>query len=141
MAGWRLADTHLGLFPTNDDLVGVLKALRARTGDGAMSADMWLDVVRLGRSREGIPDLLHAAATATANGDPELLAALAEMAVVEVPQWEIESAEREARAEAKWQRIYQSHRDAHTKRANEVAAGSYSDLLNAAKCYLGRFGD
>ncbi|MCH8112962.1 MAG: hypothetical protein IH905_13590, partial [Proteobacteria bacterium] len=57
MAGWRLADTHLGLFPTNDDLVGVLKALRARTGDGAMSADMWLDVVRLGRSREGIPDL------------------------------------------------------------------------------------
>lgn len=141
MAGYRLHDAHLGLFPTNEDLVGVLKALRARSGDGAVSADMWLDVVRLGQSREGIADIVCAAATETANCDPELLAALAEMAEVVVPQWEIENAEREARAETNRQMIYQSHRDTHTKRADDIAAGNFYILAEAAECYLGQYSE
>lgn len=141
MAGHRLGETQLGLYPTNEDLVGVLKALRVRSGDGAMSADMWRDVLHLSRSREGIPDIVHDTATESANGDPELLAILSEMAEVVVPEWEIEQAERKAKAEAERQAVYQSHRDAHTQRAHEVAAGNFHDLDLPADVYLGRLSE
>lgn len=140
MAAHRLGDIHLGLYPTNEDLVGVLKALHARSTDHcAMNADMWRDIVRLGQSREGIADIVYDAAIETANGDPELLAALAEMTEVVVPQREIERAERKALAVAERQAINQSHRDAHTEGSHEVAAGNFHYLVHAAKCYLGRF--
>ena len=45
MAGHCLAETQLDLYPTNEDLAGVLKALRARAGDGALNAEMWRDLL------------------------------------------------------------------------------------------------
>ena len=141
MAGFRLADTGLGLYPTSEDLVTLLRLLRARAGDGPMKEDLWCDLLRLGRSREGLEDIVYDAAVETAQGDTGLLTKLSEINEVTVPQWEIEQAEQEAEEEAERQKAYQSHRDILAKRTAEIADGDFRVLHDAADAYFGRFSD
>ena len=54
MAAWRLDDTDLGLFPTHEDLATLLHALSARGADGSMDEETWGQLVRLGRTPDGI---------------------------------------------------------------------------------------
>ena len=138
MAGHCLAETQLDLYPTNEDLAGVLKALRARAGDGALNAEMWRDLLNLGRSGDGIADIVHDTATEIADGDPDLLATLAEMAEVTVPEWKIKQAERNARVEAQRQAVYRARRTILGKRACDIAAGDVHVLAEAAAVYLDR---
>ena len=50
MAAHRLHQARLGLYPTGEDLVVLLRAMRARAGGGPVDADLWRDLLRLGRS-------------------------------------------------------------------------------------------
>ena len=138
MAAHRLFEANLNLNPTPEDLVGVLKALRARAGDGPIDADTWRHILRLGLSTDGISEIVRDAAIRIADDDPELLATLAEVTEVVEPEWKIEQERHRARRETKRQELFQAHRRRHSQRAHEVAAGSFVDLQVSADIYLGR---
>ena len=137
MAARYLAKTKLNLYPTPEDLVGVLKALRARAGDGSIDADTWRHILRLDRSPDGISEIVSDAAIRIADDDPELLAALAEVAEVVKPEWKIEQERQHAREETRRQEVFQAHRSRHSQRAHEVTAGNVQDLAAPANVYLG----
>ena len=141
MAAHRLFETNLNLYPTPEDLVGVLKALRARAGDGSIDADTWRHILRLDLSPDGISEIVRDAAIRIADDDPELVAALAEVTEVVEPEWKIERERHHARKEIGRQGIYQAHRDRLSQRAHDVAAGSVVDLEVSANIYLGRDSD
>ena len=139
MAVHRLVDTQLDLYPTSEDLAGMLKVLRARAGDGAIDPDVWRRLLHLDRHGEGITAVVRDAATEAACGDPELLAALAEMSKVVVYSWQVEEAEHKAKGETKRQEFLRSRRAALAERVDDIAAGDFRVLAESAGVYLGKY--
>ena len=138
MAGHRLFDMSLGLYPTEQDLAGMLEALRTRAGGGRVDAGTWRDLLLLGRTTGGVPAILRSAAVEVANGDSELLSMLDEISRSPRAEWEARRAERDAEDEAHRQAIYGGHRHILADRAKEVAAGNVHVLATSAAVYLGR---
>ena len=138
MAGHRLFDTGLDLYPTAEDLAGVLRSLHARTGDGQIDHDTWRDLLRLSPVADGLPSVIRSAAIEVANGDPELLSILDEMSGPKPRPWEVEQAKREAMEKARREAGYRVHRQRLAERAEEVAAGDVQLLELPASVYLGR---
>ena len=139
--GHELIGLGLDLYPTEEDLVGLLRTLRARAGDGQIDPDAWRGLLNLGRTGDGIPVAVRDAAREAAGEDPELLAVLADAEeVVEAP-WQKEEAEREARAEEERNERFESHRAMLIERLDDVAAGDYPVLVQSARVYMGDYID
>ena len=141
MAAHRLYQTRLGLYPADEDLVAVLRTVRSRSGDGPIDADTWRDLLRLGRSAEGVADIVRVAAIENANDDPELLEILDQMSQIIEPEWNLEHERLDAENEARRQEMFRTHRDHHIERHHEIAAGNFHDLAGVAGVYLGHYVD
>ena len=138
MAAWSLDDTHLDLFPTHEDLVVLLHALRPRSADGPMDEETWRQLVLLGRTPDGIGDVVREAAIETANGNAELLAILDEVSRDHGPERRARRAQREDRAEARIQAFCRAQRALFAVQPHAVAAGDVQLLTVPAEVYLGR---
>ena len=138
LAGHRLFDMSLGLYPTEQDLAGMLKASRTRAGDGRVDASTWRDLLLLGRTADGVPAILRSAAVEVANGDLELLSILDGISESPAAEWEAKRAEKDARDEARRQAVYGAHRHILAERGEEVAAGNVHVLETSAAVFLGR---
>ena len=138
MAGHRLAETGFDLYPKEEDLAGVLKALRARAGDGRVDVDTWRELLLLNSSAGGLAAFVREAAIETANRDPELLSVLAELSRNVTPEWRITQAKRQANEETRRQDFYRLRRRELAERASEIAAGDVHVLHESAAVYLGR---
>ena len=138
MAAWNLNDTHLDLFPTHEDLVVLLHALRARSADGPMDEETWRQLVLLGRTPDGIGDVVREAAIETANGNAALLAILNEVSRDQGPERRARQAQRENRAEARIQAFCRGHRALLANQPHAVTAGDAQLLAVPAEVYLGR---
>ena len=138
LAGHSLGSTGLDLYPTSEDIAGLMRAWRLRVGDSPIETGVWRDLLLLGRTEDGIPPALHHAATEAANGDTELLSILTESSDTSEPEWKIEQEERRAARKAERQRVVQVQRAYFAARASDVAAGDVHVLATPAGVYLGR---
>ena len=139
MAAWSLDDTHLDLFPTHEDLVTLLHALRARSADGSMDEETWHQLVLLGRTPDGIGDAVREAAIETANGNAALLAILDEVSRDRWTRTEgAASATRESRRGPYTGILPRSTRPLLANQPHAVAAGDVQFLTVPAEVYLGR---
>ena len=138
MAAWRLDDTDLGLFPTHEDLATLLHALSARGADGSMDEETWGQLVRLGRTPDGIGGGVRETAIETANGNATLLAILDEVSRDHGPERRARRAQREDRAEARIQALCRAQRALLAVQPHAVAAGDVQLLTVPAEVYLGR---
>lgn len=138
MAAHRLADTGLGLFPTGEDIAGVLRALHARSGEGRIDVDTWRELLLFNRSAEGLTAVVCNAALEAANEDPELLSVLAELSRAATPEWETRRAKRQAKEEAHRQEYFRRRRRELAERTREIASGDIFVLQECAAVYLGR---
>ena len=135
----RLHQTRLGLYPTAEDLAGLIRALRARAVNDSINRERWRGLLQLARSEEGVIDAVRAAAVEAAEGDTELLAILDELNTVISPSWKEEHERLEAEEQAQLQGSFEVERANHMKWAHEIATGSPTHLASAAKVYLGRY--
>ena len=135
MAAWRLDDTDLGLFPTHDDLATLLHALIARGADGSMDEETWGQLVRLGRTPDGIGGVVRETAIETANGDAALLAMLDEVSRDHGPERRARQAQREERAEARIQAFCRAQRALLAVRPHAVTTGDVQFLTVPAEVY------
>ena len=138
MAGLRLAKIEPGLYPTVEDLAGVLRVLRAQVADGPIAPETYRHLLWLGGTAEGLPPDLRNAALEIADGDSALLSIVDQVSNPPEPEWKIEQERNRAEQEAKRQRIFQSHRDALAERTEDIAAGAIGVLAEPANVYLGR---
>ena len=138
MAGHRLLDTGLELYPTAEDLAGVLKALRGRTGDGRIDRDTWHGLLLHGRTADGLPAAVRTAAVEVAGRDANLLSILDEISETPAAEWEARRAEREAKKKAQREAVCRVHRHRLAERAEDVAAGDVHLLELPACIYLDR---
>ena len=138
MAGFRLARLRLGLHPTVEDLVSVLRALKERAADGPIDPETYRDLLSLGGTGEDFPSELRDAALEIANGDSALLSMVDRVSNPPEPEWEIEEVRYQLKREAERQRMFQSRRDALAERTEEIAAGDIGVLAEPANVYLGR---
>ena len=138
MAGNRLSGMGLELDPTPEDIAGVLRALRARTGNDEIDHDTWRGLLLHGRTADGLSAAVQMAAVEEANGDPELLSVIDEMSERPAADWEARQAEREAKRKAHREAVYRVHRQKLAERAEDVAAGDARLLELPASVYLDR---
>ena len=138
MAGYRLFDIGLDLYPKAEDVAGALNALRVKAGDGAIDRDTWRGLLMLGRTGDGIPAVVRDTAVEIADGEPELLSILDELSESPAAEWEAKRAARDAEQEARRQAVYQAHRHILADRKEQVAAGDVHVLAVPAGAYLGR---
>ena len=136
-AGERLDAARLELYPTTDDLAGLMKGLCEPRGSGPVDRETWRGLLLLDRSAGGLPAGLCDAATAAANGDPELLAIVDDMSDEADLKRRAEEEERRSREHAERVRVRQFHRDELAKRASAIAAGELEVLALPAEVYLG----
>jgi len=65
------------LYPRQEDIVDMLKALRTRAGNGPIDQDTWHDLLLLGLSKDRrLPQAIHAAAKIAACGNRHLISIL-----------------------------------------------------------------
>ena len=138
VAGFRLSDTKLDLFPTTNDIAEMLRRLRASAGESPINAGTWRGLLDLARTADGIPTVARDAAERAAADDPELLSILAEVSKVVQSDWEIKEAKRKARGARKRRAKLQSHRASYRKQMNDIAAGDPGVLYWPAAVYLGQ---
>lgn len=141
LAAFRLAEVSPSLWAAPEDIAVLLVDLDASAGAEGLDFETWEELVVLGRQEDGVPLAVKLAAIQTARGDSKRLERLAALSTVEVPAWKIRQETRAAALASDRQARYQSHRDAHTARAAEVAAGDWNDLEAPADIYLGRMGE
>ena len=138
MAGLRLAEIGLGLYPTVEDLAGVLRVLRDRTADAPVDPETYRHLLWLGRSAEGLPPDLSKTALEIADGDSALLSIVEELSDLPEPEWKIEQERNRAAHETERLRAFQSRRNALLEWTEEIAAGAIGVLAEPANVYLGR---
>ena len=135
-AGERLDAARLELYPTTEDLAGVLNGLCDPTGSSPVDTETWHGLLSLDRSAGGLPADLCDAAAAAANGAPELLAVVDDMSdEADLKRW-TEEEERRCREHAERLRVRQFHRDELARRAGAIAAGDLEVLALPAEVYL-----
>ncbi|MDE0373717.1 MAG: hypothetical protein OXI73_14400, partial [Rhodospirillales bacterium] len=137
VAGRKLAATQLDLYPSSEDLAGILTVLGNQTGSGPIDTDTWRGLLLLDQSAGGLPVVLHDAAVPAANGSPGLLAIVNGMVNPADLQRRAEEEERKSREQVERQRVRQRHRNAFAKQAVAIAAGDVEVLELPAKVYLG----
>ena len=59
MAGHRLSETGLDLYPKAEDVAGALNALCVKLGGGPIDRDTWRDLLMLSRTADGIPAVVR----------------------------------------------------------------------------------
>ena len=138
MAGHRLFDTGLELYPTPEDIVGVFGALRARAGDSRIDHDTWRGLLLHGRTADGLPDAVRTAAVEVAGRDADLLSIVDEISKRPAAEWEARQAEREAKEGAQREAVCRVHRHRLAEKGEEVAAGDVHLLELPASVYLDR---
>ncbi|MDE0006065.1 MAG: hypothetical protein OXQ29_25520 [Rhodospirillaceae bacterium] len=137
MAGHRLVDTGLGLYPKPEDIVGLLKSLRARTED-EIDHNTWRGLLRHGRTAEGLPAAVRTAAVEAACGDPELLSVVDEMSERPDADWEAGQDVRDGKRKARRDAVCRVHRQTVAERSEDVVAGDVHLLELPACIYLNR---
>ena len=138
MAGHRLSETGLDLYPKAEDVAGALNALYVKVGGGPIDRDTWRDLLMLGRTADGIPAVVRDTAVEIADGEPGLLSILDESSECRAAEWEARRAEQEARNEVRRQGVYQAYRHILADRTEQVNAGDVHVLAVPAGVYLGR---
>ena len=136
-AAGRLEAAELNLYPSPEDLAGLMRALCERTCGDRVDAEAWRGLLSLDRSACGLPAILCDAASAAAKGDPELLAIVDEMADKADLKRRAKEEERKSREQAERLRVRQFHRDELAGSAEAVAAGDLEVLALPAEVYLG----
>jgi len=137
MAGRELSQTPLGLHLTGQDLAGMMRTLRTRAGADAIDRETWRDLLLLGRTADGLPADLRAAALQCANADAELLSILDDMSESPAVEWKTRQAERDAEDEARRQKAFRIHRHILAEKPEDISAGDTHILYTAAAVYLG----
>ena len=138
MAGHKLLDSELKLFPNAEEFAQIFGELRGHGGENHINPETWRHLLLLGRIGDGLPAVLRGAAIEAARGDPELLAILTNLSDNSEPAWKAEQREREAARRAERRQIFQSHRDALKAHLADIAAGKFQVLATPANVYLGR---
>ena len=138
MAGFRLARIEPGLYPTVEDLAGVLRVMRARADDGPIDPETFRHLLSLGSTEEGLPRDLRNAALEVADGDSEFLSIVDRVSNPAEPDWKIEEEMDRVERETERQLMFQSYRDALAERTEEIAAGAIGVLAKPANVYRGR---
>ncbi len=138
MAGNRLIETGLELYPTPDDLAGLLRALRSRTGDDGLDPDTWRGLLLHGLTADGLSGTVRKAAVEVANGNPGLLSIVDEMSERPAADWEAEQAERYGKRVVRRDAVCRVHRHLLAERAEEVASGEVHLLELPSRIYLNR---
>ena len=138
MAGHRLMETGFELYPTPEDLAGVLKSLRARTGEGSIDWGTWRGLLLHGRTADGLPVAVRTAAVEVADGDTGLLSIIEEISESPAAEWEAKRAEREAKKKAQREAVCRVHRHRLAERTEDVTAGDVHLLELPACIYLDR---
>ena len=136
MAGLRLAEIEPGLYPTVEDVTGVLRVLRTRAADGLIDPETYRHLLWLGRTAEGLPPDLRKTALEIADGDSALLSIVEELSDLPEPDWKIERERKRAARETKWLSAFQSRRNGLLERAEDIAVGKISVLAEPANVYL-----
>ena len=139
-AGERLDAARLELYPTTEDLAGLMRGLCDPTGSSPVDRETWRGLLLLDRSAGGLPARLCDAAAAAANGDPALLAVVDDMSDEADLKRRAEEEERRSREHAERLRVRQCHRDELAEKASAVAAGDLEVLALPAEVYLGLWG-
>ena len=137
MAGIRLAEIEPGLYPTVEDLAGVLRVLRARAADGPIDRQTYQHLLWLGRTAEGLPPDLRKTALEISDGDSALLSVVEELSDLPDPEWKIKQERDRAARETERLRAFQSRRNALLEWTEEIAAGNTRVLAEPANVYLG----
>lgn len=121
-----------------------LKKLLAQTSKPQTWTDNdkenWKDLVRLCRSREGMPDWVSGVVE-PALALPELSTFFDEECKVKVPKWQVEEEARQRRYEAEQELSRQQSRRFFEDNIDKVRAGDLVVLRSAAQGYLGLFSD
>ena len=136
-AAGRLDALQLDLYPSAEDLARVIGGPGNQTGGALFDTDTWRRLLSLDRSKEGLPIVLHDAAVAAADGDPELLAIVDDMSDRTALKQRAEEEELEAREQAERRRIRQHHRADFARKVDAVVAGEIEVLELPAEVYLG----
>ena len=136
-AAGRLEDVDLGLYPSIEDLVGLVRALCERTCGIRVETEAWRALLSLDRSSGGLPAVLCDAAAEAAKGDPELLAIVGAMSDDADLKRRAEEEERKKREQAERLQVRQFHRDELAKRAGAIEASDLEVLALPAEVYLG----
>ena len=139
-AAGRLEAAELDLYPSVEDLAGIVRVLCERTCGGRVDAEAWRALLSLDRSTGGLPAVLCDAAAEAANGDPELLAIVDDMSDDADLKRRAEEEERRTQEHAERLRVRQFHRDELARRASAIAAGDLEVLALPAEVYLGLWG-
>ena len=106
--------------------------------DGSMDEETWGQLVRLGRTPDGIGGGVRKTAIETANGNAALLAILDEVSRDHGPERRARRAQREDRAEACIQAFCRAQHALLAVQPHAVAAGDVQLLTVPAEVYLGR---
>ncbi|WP_333568537.1 NACHT domain-containing protein [Sphingorhabdus sp.] len=141
LASYRLARTGLNLQPDDTDLIALLREYDRQRASGPLNIEQLSALVGLGRYKDGLAESVRLVAAEIAAGDVSFLALLDDWAKPIVYEYEAKQAARTAEEEARRKAVYQSVREDHTKRADEIAAGHVNLLYDPARAYLGRFNE
>lgn len=132
MAGHRLCNVQLELDPTHEDIVHLLAALRHRAGKGPIDESTWHGLLLLGKTKDGLPEVVREAAVEASNREPPLIAILNELSENSELSWmrerERHNAKVEAEREAEHQVSFQAYRNFHKERQDQVISGDYHIL-------------
>lgn len=131
---WPLHRDALDLYPTQDEIVALLKSMD-------LADPRWREVLDLGRTwgEEGRP--LREAATRFAVGNPEDLAWIEAKSERPVPEWERKQEERARKRDAERTAKHAEHRREFLAKIEGIRAGEYGLILALAQAYLKRFQD
>ncbi|MDQ0840300.1 NACHT domain-containing protein [Sphingomonas faeni] len=131
---WRMLVPASGLRPDEDDLLWLLDQIEL--GD-----PRWRELVELSGHGPEQGTKVRAAAERFAAGDDEANAWLAELAVPQTPDWQIEQEQREREQTAERIANWERHRAEFGAHIDAMRAGDYGNIVNPAKAYLKLFFD
>jgi hypothetical protein len=137
---WRLADLNDGLHPQPADLVWLIEKAALDPADADQRA-MLGDLVRIGRSPQGIAAPVLAAVEPYAVRDAEFAAYLAEARKIQAFEWEKKDRARRRRRATKTRRRWAVQRAKYEPMREAFVAGELRATYIAAQAYLGRFWD
>lgn len=137
---WRLTSLNDALHPDTADLVWLIETA-ALDPTNADHRAMLGDLVRIGRSRQGIAAPVLALVERYAAMDSEFAVFLADARKPEVFDWVKDERVRQRRRQAKKRRRWAAQRNRYEKIRDAFALGELRATYSAAQAYLGRFWD
>lgn len=134
---WPLHRDAVNLYPTQDEVVALLKSLDPQDG----TDQRWREILEFGRAwgEEGRP--LRDAARPFAANRPEDLAWIDAKAERPVPEWELKQEEKARKRDAERAAKHAEHRRDFLAKIEAVRSGEYGLIVSPAQAYLKRFRD